>query len=156
MEKVIVNSGFFENAELVHEISSRFGSQSVTVCLDYKDVNGQPVVFSQNGTKNEKLSVYEMIAKAESAGAGELLISSVERDGQLSGYDETVLVKCAELSNIPVVALGGGRDTADFATITRKGVSAAAAGACFAFMGSRNSVMINYPDEEEIKQFFYN
>jgi imidazole glycerol-phosphate synthase subunit HisF len=154
IEKVIVNTGIFEKPELVSDIAMRFGSQSVTVCIDYKSVNDVPVVFSHGGTKNEGLSVYEMLAMAESKGAGELLISSVDRDGRLCGYDEPVLLRCAELSRIPVVALGGGRDIEDFAAITRKGVSAAAAGATFVFMGSRNSMMINYPDEDEIKRFF--
>lgn len=154
VEKVIINSAFFKLPNLVVDIANRFGSQAVSVCIDYRIENGKAVLFSHLGKRREDMSLHEALKKAVNEGSGEIILSSIDRDGTLTGYDLEVIELAASVAPVPVIALGGARDTEDFLKATQCGASAAAAGATFVFMGGPQSVLINYPDKMEIDEIF--
>jgi cyclase len=89
----------------------------------------------------------------ESAGAGEILLNSIDRDGTMQGYDIALVRTVSQSVNIPVIACGGAGSLADFATAVKEGgASAVAAGSMFVFHGKHRAVLINYPSIAELEQ----
>lgn len=155
VEKIIIGAAFFSNPQLVREISDRFGAQAVAVCLDYRIQSNQCVVYTGSGKKQQPLQLLEAAQLAVENGAGEIIVSAIDKDGTMSGYDHDTISLIASKITVPIIALGGARDLTDLKKISDSGASAAAAGSLFCFLGSRSSVMINYPDKEELSGLFY-
>jgi cyclase len=92
--------------------------------------------------------------EVEGAGAGELLLNSIERDGTMKGYDLMLLKAVTNVVNIPVVAAGGAGTLQHFQeAVMEGGASAVSAGSMFVFHGPHRAVLINYPTQEELKQY---
>ena len=146
-EKVVLNSAAIKSPGLVREAAAAFGSQSVVVAIDIKrDWLGRTRVRYCGGRKTAKVTLEQHLAAMQEAGAGELVINSIDRDGTRSGYDIDSLRLAATSVTVPVIALGGAgsldhmREAADQA-----GVSALAAGSLFVFHGPNRAVLIQYP-----------
>jgi cyclase len=91
----------------------------------------------------------------EQAGAGEIFINSIDRDGMMNGYDLPLVKMVTEAVNIPVVACGGAATVADLAQVVAEGgASAAAAGSMFVFHGKLRGVLISFPSGEELIRVF--
>ena len=75
--------------------------------IDYKKVNGEPIVFTNSGTKITNINAITWAEEVQSLGAGEILLTSIEHDGRLMGYDYDILKKVSQKVNIPVIASGG-------------------------------------------------
>jgi cyclase len=88
----------------------------------------------------------------EAAGAGEILLNSIDRDGTFEGYDTGLIDQVSRRVNIPVVAIGGASGVADLASAIQSGASAVAAGSLFVFQRPHRAVLISYPAETELKQ----
>ena len=89
-------------------------------------------------------------------GAGELLVTSIERDGTMSGYDLELIRRVTSSVNIPVIACGGGGTLDDLHdAVIHGGASAAAAGSMFVFHGPHRAVLINFPRRAEIERLFH-
>jgi cyclase len=88
----------------------------------------------------------------ESAGAGEIFLNSIDRDGTFEGYDEELISLVASSVHIPVVAIGGAGHVDDFAGAIKKGASAVAAGSIFVFQRPHRAVLISYPSQEVLKE----
>jgi cyclase len=148
VEKVILNSAFFNNPTLVREIADVFGSQSVVVSIDVK-LNrffGGYRVFTQGGSVKAGLDPVAAAIRAQESGAGEILLTSIDRDGVQSGYDVSLTKSVAEAVDIPVIASGGAGSTDDFVAAIQQGkASAVAAGAMFVFKGPHRAVLVSYP-----------
>lgn len=156
IEKVSIGSYAVENPDFIKEVSSEFGTQSIVVCIDVKKspVNRYEVV-THNSQKKTGIDPLEFAVKMEKTGAGELLINSVDRDGMMNGYDIRLISKITERVNIPVIACGGAGNLEDVRDVIREGHAAsAAAGSLFVFYGRLRGVLINYPDENELKSLF--
>jgi cyclase len=111
-DKVALNTAAFVDPALVTTLATRFGSQCVTASIDAaRSAHGWNVVV-RAGTEMTETSVVEWAAEVASRGAGEILLTSVDRDGTQSGYDIDLLTAVAERVRVPVVASGGAR-TAD-------------------------------------------
>ena len=107
-DKVVVNSGALERPELISEIAKLYGSQCVVVSIDSRETeDGYYEVFSTFATKKTGLEVTAWAKEAQNLGAGEILITSIERDGFLQGYDLNLCRMVADAVSIPVLALGG-------------------------------------------------
>jgi cyclase len=91
---------------------------------------------------------------AIAAGAGEVFLNNVDRDGQYSGFDTTLIARVSTAVNVPVIACGGAANLADMRSAIDAGASAAAAGSIFVFYGPHRAVLINYPDYASIRQLF--
>lgn len=145
VEKLILNSALFTKPNLVTEISSRYGSQSVIASIDFKkNLFGKKKIFSHSSKKVTFQDLPELARKAEQLGAGELMINSVDRDGTYDGYDLEALSELAREVRIPVIICGGASDKSDFTAAGKEGASAMAAGSMFVFQRPHNAVLISY------------
>ena len=106
-DKVSINTAAVQNAELVIESSKKFGSQCIVVAIDAKKNGEIWEVFTHGGRKNTGINAFEFAKKIEECGAGELLITSMDRDGTQAGYDIDLMNKISSTINIPVIASGG-------------------------------------------------
>ncbi len=150
-EKVAISAAAIENPKLVSDISKAVGAQSVVVVLDVKKkLFGGYEVMTHNGKKSSGKSPVELAKQFESLGAGEIVINSIDNDGEMKGYDMTIADKIREAVNIPLTIIGGAGSADDLARlIQRFGIIGAAAGSLFVFKGVYKAVLINYPKAEE-------
>ncbi|QGA49111.1 AglZ/HisF2 family acetamidino modification protein [Pseudomonas brassicacearum] len=148
IEKIALNSAALADIELLRQIADQFGSQSVVCSMDCKkSLLGRYSVYSQAGMKDTKVSPIEWARKAEAAGAGEIFLNSIDRDGMMQGYDIPLIKSVVAAVDIPVIACGGAGSIADLnEPFEKAGVSAVAAGSFFVFHGKHKAVLISYPD----------
>ena len=106
-DKVSINSAAIKNPEIIRKSSEYFGNQCIVVAVDAKKINNDWYVFSHGGTKNTGLYALDWIEKVQNLGAGEILLTSMDRDGTKSGFDTILLRKVSEFLNIPLIASGG-------------------------------------------------
>ncbi len=107
-DKISLNSSAVENPSLVREAAEKFGRQCIVVAIDVKKLNdGTFVVFTHGGTKKTHLNALSWAKKVEDAGAGEILLTSMDRDGTGKGFDIEITKKISDNVSIPVIASGG-------------------------------------------------
>jgi len=125
-DKVVVNSGAVERPALITEIAEAYGSQCVVLSIDArKKPDGGYEVFAGCGAKATGLDPAEWARRGEDLGAGEILITSVERDGSLQGYDLELCKRVSDAVNVPVLVLGGAGSWKHFVeAIDKAGASA--------------------------------
>ncbi len=152
-EKVSINRQAVSNPELIIKASELFGSQSIVVSIDVKkSFWGKYEVVTDRARVNTKLDPIQFAIAMEKAGAGEIMLNSVDRDGMMNGYELGLLKTVSEAVSIPVIACGGAGKPSDLADAIYKGkASAVAAGSMFVFYGKHRAVLINAPAEEELK-----
>lgn len=152
-EKVIINSYAVENPKFIQEAAQLMGNQSVVISIDAKKKrNGEYEVMTHAGTKPTGLNPVSWAKKAEQMGAGEIMINSIDQDGTMMGYDLKLIKMVSKAVGIPVIACGGAGKMEDFLKAIDQGASAVAAGSYFVFFGARKAVLINFPNETEIKK----
>lgn len=150
-EKVCLNTAALENPDLVSELASQFGSQSVVVCLDVKrGWLGKTGVYSRCASNRIMTDPVEAARLMAAKGAGEIVINDVSRDGTMSGYNLELVAQVAAAVDVPVIALGGCGSLQHIRQAFDAGAQAAAAGAFFVFHGPRRAVLITYPGKEEL------
>ena len=106
-DKVSINTAAVQNSEMIIESSKKFGSQCIVVAIDAKKNGNKWEVFTHGGRNNTSLDAIEFAKKMEGNGAGELLVTSMDRDGTQIGYDNDLMFKISSTVNIPVIASGG-------------------------------------------------
>lgn len=150
-EKIILNTSLCEKPELVREISSRVGSQSVVASIDaHRQGDGYRCAIL-DGSKAVDVSPVELARQAEALGAGEIIINSIDEDGMMQGYDEELVSQVASAVSIPVVACGGAGSLDDFKhALDECNAHAVAAGSFFVFYGKLKAVLITFPYEEDL------
>lgn len=134
-DKVSVNTAAIEHPELIGQISQRFGSQCVVVSIDARRrADGSHEIWTHSGTVSTNLDPVSAARRAEALGAGEILLTSVDRDGTMKGYDLELIRSVAEVVNIPVVASGGAGNYEHMLQAVKDGkASAVAAASIFHF-----------------------
>ncbi|KAF1082716.1 MAG: hypothetical protein GQF41_0483 [Candidatus Rifleibacterium amylolyticum] len=155
VEKVILNSCLYHDVSLLTDAVEKFGSQSIVASIDVKyNFWGTPLVFNHVERTTLKLSPTDYAKNLELAGAGEMLLNSVDRDGMMTGYDHALIKTVAASVSVPVVACGGACSIQDMGSVINiAGASAAAAGSFFVFKGKHKAVLITYPTHAEIEAF---
>lgn len=113
-DKVSVNSGAIKNPALINEAAKKYGSQCVVLSVDVKRVDGEFHVFARGGREDTGMDAIDWIRRAEAAGAGEIVVNSIDTDGVKKGFDIVLLQRVCETVNIPVIASGGAGCIADF------------------------------------------
>ncbi|HEX5731482.1 MAG TPA: AglZ/HisF2 family acetamidino modification protein [Blastocatellia bacterium] len=157
VEKVAINSLAVENPDFIREAASEFASSTIVVSVDVKrDFFGRYHVYSHGGTRKAAWHPVEFVMLMEKMGAGEILLTSVDRDGTKAGYDIELIRSVSEAVGIPVIACGGAGCVADFSQALEARASAVAAGSMFVFHGRHRAVLINFPSQEELKGAFFN
>jgi len=106
-DKVSINSSAISRPQLLSEISEKYGSQCLVVAIDGNIINDTWKVFTKGGTFNTDLDLFEWAKKAVSLGAGELLFTSMNKDGTKSGFEIEALNRLSEAVNVPIIASGG-------------------------------------------------
>jgi len=156
VEKVAINTHAVYNPGLITEASDTFGRQSILVSIDVrKNAAGGYAVYTNGGKKSTGLDPAEHARNMESLGAGEIMITSIDRDGTMTGYDIELIQQVAGAVDVPVIACGGAGNLADFAKAYYEGhASALAAGSLFVFHGRKRAVLISYPERESSEQLF--
>ncbi|SDH87212.1 cyclase [Planococcus glaciei] len=151
-EKVIINSSFIENPNLIKEAANFAGSQSIVVSIDYKkNLFGQRFCYSHGGKAKQKIGPVELAVKAQEYGAGEIFLNSIDRDGTMQGYDIEIIKEVVDALTIPVTACGGAKNVADIKKVLLEGKAhAAAAGSMFVYYGPHKAVLINVPSEKDL------
>jgi len=106
-DKVSINTAAVENSKVIIDSSKKFGSQCIVVAIDAKKNGDKWEVFTHGGRKNSGIDAFEYAEQMEKNGAGELLVTSMDRDGTQVGYDIDLMSKISSKVNIPVIASGG-------------------------------------------------
>ena len=116
-DKVSVNSGAIRNPSLIHEASEIYGAQCVVLSVDVKRVDGVFRVFAKGGRENTGLEAIDWIKRGVEAGAGEIVLNSIDTDGVKGGFDLEMLDAVCRVVNVPVIASGGAGGIDDFITL---------------------------------------
>lgn len=133
-DKVSVNSSAVKRPALISEIAAQFGSQCVVIAIDTKFVDNEWQVFVHGGRTATRLKTVEWAKEAESLGAGEILLTSMNNDGTKQGFATEVTNEVGKAVNIPIIASGGAGALADFKEIFQNTpASAALAASIFHF-----------------------
>ncbi len=153
LEKVALNSVLFEKPELVTEIASRFGSQSLIASIDVKkNFFGKNEVYSHS---NKSISIKDPAAwakKLQELGAGEILLTSVDREGTWEGLDSELINSITSVVSIPVIAHGGANSIPDIANAVKAGkASAVALGSAVVYQKKGMGVLVNFPDIHKLE-----
>jgi len=158
VEKIAISSAVFDNPDLVREISTEVGSQSVVVAFDVKKkLFGDYDVYTHNAKNKIKQNLLELVERVQNLGAGEIVINSIDNDGVMNGYDLDLIEKVKNRLNIPMTALGGVGSLKDMSkAIDKFGIIGCAAGSLFVFKGKYKAVLINYPNQEKKNRIINN
>lgn len=155
VEKIIINSIAIGNYGIISEFANNLGSSSTVVAVDIKkDWAGRYRVYNAANGKTTGLDPLKHVLSAVNAGAGEIFINDVVRDGTGIGYDLELVRKVTEIIDVPVIVCGGAGTLKHFTEAVAAGASAVAAGSMFVYVGKHKAVMINYPERDIIKSIF--
>jgi cyclase len=133
-DKVSICTAAVENPAFIIEAVQIFGSQCIVICVDFREENGDYIVYTHSGTKRTSKKVLDYIKELTDLNVGEILLNSIDRDGMMCGYDLKLLKTASSLTQIPIIALGGVGKLVDFSTaFTIADVSAASAASIFHF-----------------------
>ena len=133
-DKVGVNSAALADPPLLTRLAARYGSQAVVVAIDAKRMDGRFRVFARSGRASTERDAVEWAIEAESRGAGEILLTSIDRDGTRSGFDCELTAAVSEAVSIPVIASGGAGTFDHFTEVFKEGrADAALAASVFHF-----------------------
>jgi cyclase len=146
VEKVIINSALQNNQRLLADIAAIYGAQAVVASIDYKKgfLGGTNTCF-MNGTKKSGHTPQGLAQIAEKAGAGEIILNAIDREGTYQGFDINLLQQIVRSVQIPIVISGGAGTKADFDAAKQAGASGMAAGSMFVYQRPHNAVLISYP-----------
>lgn len=153
-EKIILNTAAVLNPKLITEISTHFGSQAVVVAIDAKkNILGKYNVYSHDGKQKTALKVLSWAQQCESAGAGELLLTSMDKEGTWNGFDLTLTEMVSSSVSIPVIAHGGGGTIDHIADAIKKGkASAVGLGSMVVYQKKGMGVLVSFPDKKELEK----
>ncbi|MGQ0727858.1 AglZ/HisF2 family acetamidino modification protein [Acidovorax sp.] len=147
VEKVVINTAATESYDVIREMAQVFGRQAVVGAIDVKrTLLGGYRVVAKSASVDTRTPLAEHVQALVTAGAGEIFLNSVDRDGMMEGYDLPLIRLVRQQVNVPVVACGGAGNVEHLvAAVHEGGASAVAAGSMFVFHGRLRAVLINYP-----------
>jgi imidazole glycerol-phosphate synthase subunit HisF len=150
VEKVAASAAAATDLGLLTRAAERVGSQSVAVVIDVRKKGKGYEVFTHNGTRATGLDAVDFARRAEGAGVGEIVVNSIDRDGQMKGYDLDLVRLVRNAVSCPLTVLGGAGSLADVSALVGEfGTIGAAAGSVFVFKGVYRAVLINYPSRQD-------
>jgi cyclase len=152
-EKVIVNTEAFHQPNLITSISEHFGTQAIVASIDVKkNIFGKYQVYINDGRKKINIDPIEWAQQLQSMGAGEILFTSMDKEGTWTGYDIDIIKKVTSSLSIPVIANGGAGSIQHIAdVINNGGASAAALGSMVVYQKKGMGVLVNFPDKIEFQ-----
>ena len=136
-DKVVLNSVTYNNYKIITEIANNYGCQSVSVCIDVREVDSTYLLFSENGHIQHSVSLNEHIESCIEAGAGEIILQSVDRDGSMNGFDASLALVANKYTTTPFILAGGSGDYSHIKDVFLSSrTSAVACGSLFNFSDS--------------------
>ncbi|MCH9756372.1 MAG: AglZ/HisF2 family acetamidino modification protein [Gammaproteobacteria bacterium] len=155
VEKVCLQAAAFDDLSIINSIANRFGTQSVLVSVDLKkNWLGKHRLYHASSGKCLAEDWMSFVERAVKAGAGEIVINSVDNDGTMRGMDLESITKICQKVSVPVIAMGGVGSLQDIKLAVEAGASAVAAGSYFVFHGTHRAVLITYPNYNELENLF--
>lgn len=161
VEKVALSAAAIDRPGLLTEIAERVGRQSVVAIIDVLHRSGglfrkdSYEVTTLNATRSHNIAPLDLAETLAHAGAGEIVVNSVDRDGTMTGYDLELAAAMRERIDIPITILGGAGSLDDMSALLETcGTVGASAGSLFVFKGALRAVLINYP-VREVKDAIY-
>ena len=153
-EKVIVNTHAAENPSLITQLADHFGSQAVIVSIDVgRGPWGRERVYARCGRRNTHRDPVAWAREVESLGAGEILLTSIRREGTWDGFDLGLVKAVTTAVRIPVIAHGGAGSVDDIAQVVEQaGASAVALGSMVVFQKKGCGVLVNFPDPKRLAE----
>ena len=153
-EKVIVNSAACENPHLITELARRFGSQAIIAAIDVdRGFLGGYRVTSRSANRAHKPQPVEWAKEVERRGAGEILLTSVEREGTWRGFDVPLTARVAAAVGIPVIAHGGAGSIEHIRSAVHDAhASAVALGSLVVYQNPGMGVLVNFPDKSALER----
>lgn len=156
-EKIIINSASFTHPGLISEIAKVYGSQAVVVAVDVKkNFWGKYEVFGVSGTVNHKKNPVDWVKEVENLGAGEILLTSIDREGTWKGFDVELVRKITDTTTLPVIAHGGAGSVKHIEEVVKMGnASAVALGSMVVYQKQGLGVLVNFPDRKILEQTLF-
>ena len=153
-EKIVVNTEAYRNPSLLTKLAEHFGAQAVIGSIDVKrNLWGKYQVFVKDGTEKTSLDPVEWAQEMQSRGAGEILLTSMDRDGPWTGFDVELTKRVAEAVTIPVIANGGAGSIAHIKEVVKTGhASAVSLGSMVVYQKKEMGVLVNFPDKAELEK----
>ena len=153
VEKVAINSHAAAHPAFIREAADAFGSQSIVVSIDVKKKRfGGYGVYTRGGAQSIKRDPVDYAVELERIGAGEILLTSIDRDGTMDGYDIALIKRVSSAVGIPLIACGGAGCLEDFReAVQQGGASAVAAGSMVVYQGKHRAVLINFPTRDDLE-----
>lgn len=157
IEKVVVNTAAHHTPALVEDLAGLFGSQAVVASVDIKrGFLGRTVHYIAGGTEKTRRDALAWAQELQRLGAGELLLTSMKRDGTWSGFDVDLLKKFSHALSIPLIAAGGAGTVAHIgAAVHEGGASAVALGSMVVYQKQGMGVLVNFPDKQALEGVLY-
>ncbi|MCD4795129.1 MAG: AglZ/HisF2 family acetamidino modification protein [Bacteroidales bacterium] len=157
VEKIIINSSAGNKPILITEAAKIYGNQSIVASVDVKkDLFGKYVCYTNSGKRKVKQKLTDFVKTIENHGAGEIILTTIDKEGTFSGYDIDLIKLVSDNVSIPVVANGGASNIDDFAkAVIIGGASAVSAGSMFVYKSKNRGVLINYPSQKHLKEFIF-
>lgn len=151
-EKIVFNTASFKNPQLIKEVTRIFGNQAVVLAIDVKkNFWGKTHVYSLHGTRDMAISPLEWVKRIEDMGAGEILLTSIDREGTWEGLDIDLIGGITSSTSLPVIAHGGAGNIQHIADAFNQGyASAVALGSMVVFQKKDMGVLVNMPERKEI------
>lgn len=155
-EKIIVNSAAFDNLEFIEKLCSYFGSQSIIASIDArKNLFKNYAVYSHRSRIKRRSCPIEWAKCLESAGVGEIMLTSVDRESSWSGYDVELTREVASSVKVPVMANGGAGTIKHIEAVFNQGMAAAAVlGSMIVYQKKGMGVLVNFPDKDKLSKLF--
>jgi cyclase len=152
-EKIIVNSHAVDEPQFVRRLADHFGAQAVIVSIDVKrDLFGRNRVFTRSGSRDSGLDPVDWARQVEALGAGEILLTSIDREGSWDGFDLGLVKAVTDAVGIPVIAQGGaGRIEHIVDVVQQANASAVALGSMVVFQKKGMGVLVNFPDPAQLE-----
>lgn len=145
-EKVVLNSILFKDLALIGEIAAVYGAQAVVGSVDIKkNFFGKYKVYTHSGTENTGEEPLAWVKKIVGAGAGEIMVNVIDKDGTWNGYDTGIINELAKNCTVPLIACGGAGKLDDLKKAVEAGASAVAAGSMFVFQKKGMGVLVSFP-----------
>jgi len=149
-EKVVLNAACHTHPKVIEQLAQHYGHQAVVASVDVKkNFWGNYEVFTHSGSKNTKKNPLEWCKQLENMGAGEILLTSIDKEGTWSGFDVELTRKVSEAVGVPVIAHGGAGNLEHINKVVHEGkASAVALGSMIVYQQKGLGVLVNFPDKE--------
>jgi cyclase len=150
-EKVVINTSAFNNPKLIEDIANYSGSQSVVVSIDTKkNILGQVKIFNKSVKHFVHHEIVVWAEKFESLGAGEILLTSIDKEGTWKGMDLEIVKSISSKISIPIIAHGGAGNLVHVSEAFKNGASAVGVGSLVVYQKEKMGVLVNFPDKTSL------